>query len=296
LADSVRARPADRRFGWLISTPALIAGIVVSVYPLLYLLASSLTRSTLGRPFQEFVGGANFADVLGDDVFRGSVVRTVLLAVVGASLQLAVGLAVALLLRQLTRGQALVRTLVLLPMLTPPVMAAVVWKLMLDPNGGLFNAVLRSRGLIEEPLSLLGSTIGSIVVIALADTWQWTPLVALLIFAGLLALPDEVYEAARIDGVSGWQSFRYVTLPLVQPVMLGVFLIKIIMSFKIFDLVYVLTAGGPGDSTTLTGFLVFRTALREFDIGRASAQTLLFVVVVTVVTIPVTLLAKRARW
>lgn len=287
---------SHRRFGRLLASPAILAGLIVSVFPLVYLLASSLTKSTLGKPFQEWIGTDNFADTLGDEVFTGSVLRTVVFAVVGASFQLAVGLAIALLLRRLTRGVSIVRTLILLPMLTPPVMAAVAWKLMLDPNGGILNAALSSVGLIDEPLSLLGSPVASILVIGLADTWQWTPLVALLIYAGLLGLSEEVYEAAQVDGVTSWQSFRYITFPLIQPVMLSVFLIKLIISFKIFDLVYVLTSGGPGDATTLTGFLIFRTALREFNVGRASAQTLLFVVVITLITIPVSILAKRAKW
>ena len=133
-------------------------------------------------------------------------------------------------------------------------------------------------------------------MIALADTWQWTPFVALIVFAGLMALPDEVYEAAQVEGANGWQTFRYVTLPMVLPVLSSVFMIKLIMSFKIFDLIYVLTAGGPGNSSLLSGYLIFRTALREFNVGYASAQTILFVLVVTIVTIPVTMISKRVKW
>ncbi len=285
-----------RRLGWLLSTPALIAGLVVTVYPLFYLLAASFSKSTLGRPFQAWIGGENFSQALGDQAFTESVARTVAVAVLGALLQVALGLGIALMLKQLTLGRSVIRTLILLPMLTPPVMAAVVWKLFLDPNGGLLNSVLSNLGLISEPLSLLGSPTWSVYMVALADTWQWTPFVALIVFAALMALPDEVYEAAQVEGASGWQTFRYVTLPMVLPALTSVFMIKLIMSFKIFDLIYVLTAGGPGNSSLLSGYLIFRTALREFNVGYASAQTILFVLVVTIVTIPVTMISKRVKW
>lgn len=289
-------RRSSRRAGWAFSTPALIAGLIVTIYPLGYLIASSVSESTLGKPFQEFVAAENFAQAFADETFTQALVRTTLFAVVVAVFQVGIGLVIALMMRQLTRGQNVIRTLILLPLLTPPVMAAVVWKLILAPNGGLLNAVLLQLGVISEPLSLLGSPVWAIVMVALADSWQWTPFVALIIYAGLLALPQSVYEAAQVEGASASQTFRYITFPMLLPTLTAVLLIKLIISFKIFDLIYVLTAGGPADASMLSGFLIFRTAMREFDVGYASAQTLIFVIVVTLVTIPVTLLRNRTRW
>jgi multiple sugar transport system permease protein len=293
---ATRVRRPGRRIGWAFSTPALIAGLIVTVYPLGYLLASSVSQSTLGRPFQEFVAADNFARAFGDETFTQALVRTTVFAILTAVFQVGLGLVIALLMRQLTLGQNVIRTLILLPLLTPPVMAAVVWKLILAPNGGLLNAVLTQLGLIDEPLSLLGSPIWSIFMVGLADSWQWTPFVALIIYAGLLALPQSVYEAAQVEGASAAQTFRYITFPMLLPTLTAVLLIKLIISFKIFDLIYVLTAGGPADASMLSGFLIFRTAMREFDVGYAAAQTLIFVIVVTIVTIPVTLLRNRTRW
>ncbi len=287
---------ANRRVGWLFSTPALIAGLIVTVYPLVYLLASSVSRSTLGKPFQDFVGGENFTTAMADGAFTGGLIRTTVFAIVTALVQVALGLGIALLMRQLTRGQNVIRTLILLPLLTPPVMAAVVWKLVLAPNGGLLNSILLQLGIVQEPISLLGSPFWAIVMVAIADSWQWTPFVALIIYAGLLALPESVYEAAQIDGAGPWRGFCHITFPMIMPALMSVLLIKLIISFKIFDLVYVLTSGGPADSSMLSGFLIFRTALREFNVGYAAAQTLLFVIVVTIVTIPVTIIRKRTRW
>ncbi|MEJ1089513.1 sugar ABC transporter permease [Microbacterium sp. Mu-80] len=287
---------ANRRLGWLFSSPALIAGLIVTVYPLVYLVASSLSRSTLGKPFQEFVGGDNFSAAMADGTFTGGLMRTTVFAIATALFQLVLGLGIALLMRQLTRGQNVIRTIILLPLLTPPVMAAVVWKLVLAPNGGILNAILLQTGITSEPISLLGSPVWAIVMVALADSWQWTPFVALIIYAGLLALPGTVYEAVQIDGAGPWQTFRHITLPMIMPTLTAVLLIKLIISFKIFDLVYVLTSGGPADASMLSGFLIFRTGLREFNVGYAAAQTLLFVIVVTIVTIPVTILRKRTRW
>ncbi len=293
---ATRVRRPGRRIGWAFSTPALIAGLIVTVYPLGYLLASSVSQSTLGRPFQEFVAADNFARAFEDETFTQALVRTTVFAIVTAVFQVGLGLVIALLMRQLTLGQNVIRTLILLPLLTPPVMAAVVWKLILAPNGGLLNAVLMQLGLIDEPLSLLGSPVWSIFMVGLADSWQWTPFVALIIYAGLLALPQSVYEAAQVEGASPAQTFRYITFPMLLPTLTAVLLIKLIISFKIFDLIYVLTAGGPADASMLSGFLIFRTAMREFDVGYAAAQTLIFVIVVTIVTIPVTLLRNRTRW
>lgn len=291
-----RVSRSNRRVGWAFSTPALIAGLIVTVYPLVYLLASSVSESTLGRPFQSFVGGENFAEAFGDATFTGALVRTTVFAIVTSLFQVGLGLTIALLMRQLTRGEHVIRTLILLPLLTPPVMAAVVWKLILAPNGGLLNSVLMQLGWISEPLSLLGSPVWAIWMVGLADSWQWTPFVALIIYAGLLALPQSVYEAAQVEGANAWQTFRYLTFPMILPTLTAVLLIKLIISFKIFDLVYVLTQGGPADSSMLSGFLIFRTAMREFNVGYAAAQTVIFVIVVTLVTIPVTLLRNRTRW
>ncbi|WP_336644832.1 carbohydrate ABC transporter permease [Microbacterium sp. USHLN186] len=233
---------------------------------------------------------------MADGAFTGGLIRTTVFAIVTALVQVALGLGIALLMRQLTRGQNVIRTLILLPLLTPPVMAAVVWKLVLAPNGGLLNSILLQLGIVQEPISLLGSPFWAIVMVAIADSWQWTPFVALIIYAGLLALPESVYEAAQIDGAGPWRGFCHITFPMIMPALMSVLLIKLIISFKIFDLVYVLTSGGPADSSMLSGFLIFRTALREFNVGYAAAQTLLFVIVVTIVTIPVTIIRKRTRW
>lgn len=284
------------RVGWGLASPAIAAGLVVSIYPLVYLVATSVTKSTLGKPFQEWVGLGNFMKVVADETFTDSLVRSVLVAVLGALFQTSLGLAIALALRALVRGVGAITTLILLPLLTPPVMAAVIWKLVLDPSGGVFNGILRGLGFTEEPISLLGSSTWAIVMIALADAWQWTPFVAILIYAALLTLPDEVYEAAKIDGAGPWRSFVNITLPLVMPALIGIFMIELILSFKLFDAIYILTAGGPGDTTTLSGYLIFRTGLREFNVGAAAAMTLVFVLVVTIVTLPVMWASKKAKY
>jgi len=290
-----RATAHRRGWGWLLASPAVLAGVVVSLYPLAYLIASSVSRSTLGQPFQEWVGGENYAEALVDPTVTGSLLRSVVFAVVTAGVQTALGVVTALLLRDLARGRSVLRALVLLPLVTPPVMAAVMWRLLLEPNGGLLNAVLREFGLIEAPLSLLGSQTWAIVMIGLADTWQWTPFVTILVLAALLGLPGELLEAAQVEGAGGWATFRYVILPLLTPTLLTVFLIKLIISFKAFDLVYILTFGGPGGASTTSSFLAFRTALREFDVGYAAAQTVLFLVIVTIVILPVTQLVRRSH-
>lgn len=285
-----------KRGGWFLASPAIATGLIVSIYPLIYLLLSSFSDSTLGQPFKEWVGFDNFSSVIQDQTFTDSMVRSVAVAVLAALFQTALGLAIALSLSSLMRGLGLIRTIILLPLLTPPVMAAVIWKLVLDPTGGVLNSLLLNLGIVDQPISILGSSTWALVMIAFADSWQWTPFVALLIYAALLTLPTEVYEAAKIDGAGSFRSFRNITLPLVMPALIGIFLIKLILSFKLFDYVYILTAGGPGESTTLGSYLIFRTGLREFNVSEAATMTLIFVIVVTVVTLPVMWASKRAKW
>jgi len=273
----------------------MVVGLLAfAVYPLIALVALSVSKSLLGEPFQAWVGLANYREALGDEVFLGSLMRSIGFAVPVTLIQLVLGLAIALLLQGSIRGGHLVRTLLLLPLMTPPIMVAVAWKLILHPTGGFLNTVLRELGLVEQPVSFLGSSVWAFPAVGLADAWQWTPFVILLAFAGLQALPEETHQAALVDGASPWRAFWTITLPMLAPALIAIGLIRLIMAFKLFDLVYALTQGGPGFDTTVGTFQIYRTALERFDVGAGAAQTILFGVVVSVVTLPVVILRDWA--
>jgi len=282
----------------LLVAPLVVALLAFAIYPLLFLLVLSASRSLLGRPFQAWVGLGNYAAALADETFVGAMARSVAFAVPVTLVELALGVAIAVLLQGSIRGGHVVRTLILLPLMTPPIMVAVAWKLILSPVGGLLNALLLGWGVVAKPVSFLGSSTWAFPSVALADAWQWTPFVALLAFAALQAQPEEIHQAARVDGASGWRAFWGITLPLLLPALVAIGLIRLIMAFKLFDLVYALTQGGPGFDTTVGSFLIYQTALERFDVGAAAAQTVLFGLVVCLVTLPVVILRDWAlrRW
>jgi multiple sugar transport system permease protein len=217
----------------------------------------------------------------------------VIFAVPVSLIEVALGLAIALLLHSSLRRAHWVRSIILLPLMTPPMMVAVAWKLILAPAGGLLNGILLGTGITSAPISFLGSMPAAFISVALADTWQWTPFVAILAYAALQVLPEDVFEAARVDGASSATIFWRITLPMLAPALVAILLLRVVMAFKLFDLVYGLTLGGPGFGTTVTSFEIWRTALQEFDLGAAAVQTLAFAVVVTIVTLPLTWLHRR---
>jgi multiple sugar transport system permease protein len=183
----------------------------------------------------------------------------------------------------------------LLPLMTPPVLVGVAWKLLLAPGGGLINGELMSLGLIDAPVSFLGTTPWALISVMVADIWQWTPFVTLLAYAALLQVPDDVVEAAMLDGARPSAVFWQIQLPLTVHLLLAIFALRLIMAFKVFDLVYILTFGGPGNATDMSGFAIWRTGLREFDVGMASAQTVLFAILVSIVLLPLLHLHRRVE-
>ncbi len=276
----------------MFAAPAGVGLLLLLVYPTVYLLALAFTESSLGRPLQEFSGLDNFVTASEALAFRGSLVRSTVFALLGAAVTLAVGTALAVLLR--TRGGrlGLAGSLLLLPLVTPPVMVGVAWKLMLAPVGGALTGVWEAVGI--GGFNPLGTGTGAFATLLVIDMWQWAPFVTLLIFAALLGVPDDLLEAAQLDGAGAWRSFTAVVWPIITPTALAVVLLKVVIGFKAFDTIVVVTEGGPGLATILAPFEIYRTGLRgDFDMGVAAAETLVFGVVVGLVTTVLTV--ARAR-
>lgn len=272
---------------WLWISPILLGLAITLVYPTLFLIALALSKSTLGKPFRDFIGLKHILAVLQDPLFLTSMVKSIAYAFITASIQLALGFLIALLFTQLLKAGRFLVSLILLPLMTPPVMVGIAWKLILAPAGGLLNGVLLDWGLISAPISFLGDPVLAWFAIAVADIWQWTPFIVILSFAALSTIPEGVHEAAIVDGASPLQRFWHITLPLVAAPLSSIYLLKLIMSFKLFDLVYVLTFGGPGFATTTTGFSIYRRALEQFDVARAAAETLVYSLAIGLVLWPV---------
>lgn len=300
-AAASRARPAadaparrDRIVSALFVAPLVVALLVTTLYPTLFLIALATTKSTLGKPFRKFVGTDQFVATLTDGNFQIAVAKSIAFAFASATVEVAVGFLVALAFVTLLKLGRTLLVIALLPLMTPPVMVAVAWKLILAPAGGLLNGLLMKAGIIDAPLSFLATPFLAWLSIGVADLWQWVPFVAILSFAALLSLPDGVQEAAMVDGASPLQRLRHITLPLVAAPLASIFLLKLIIGFKLFDLVYVLTFGGPGFATTTATFGIWRLALEQFDVGNAAAETLVYAIVIGIVTIPVVRLHRLA--
>jgi multiple sugar transport system permease protein len=278
---------------WGLVAPLLIGLATFSIYPLIYLGALSLSESLLGNTFQYWIGLDNFRDAFNDTVFTDALRRSIIFAIPVSLVEVVLGVMAALLLDTFVRGGHLLRALILLPLITPPIMVATAWKLIFNPTGGLLNSVLTDLGIIDAPVSWLGSSRWALPAVGLADAWQWTPFVALLAFATLQAMPGDVLEAAAIDGAGRWSRFWTITFPMILPSVSAIFLIKLIIAFKIFDLVYSLTFGGPGFDTNMGSFQIWRVGLQQFNVGYAAAQTILFALLVSLITLPIVIARDR---
>jgi ABC-type sugar transport system permease subunit len=226
----------------------------------------------LGRPF---VGLANYLDAFGDPRFRGALGHTAFFAVASVSLELIIGLWLALALNRAFRFRGLVRAAVLVPWAIPTVVSALLWRFMFEGQSGIVNAALVATGIVRQPVVWLVDPQAAWVPIVLADVWKTTPFVALLLLAGLQNIDSSLYEAARIDGASAWRQFRYVTLPLLKSALLVALIFRTLDAFRVFDLIYALTGGGPGTSTEPIALYTFNALLQNLQFGYGSALSVI---------------------
>lgn len=264
--------------------PAVIALAIIVIVPMIFLWYVSVTDYTLGKAWEQkqFVGIKNFAWLFsGQDTDFWPAIRISLVFMISAVvLQFMLGLGIALLFNREIKGKKLWMSLLMIPLTITPSVIGLMWKLMYNTEYGVLNFILKSFGLKIDWLSA-GNALKSVVLI---DIWQWTPFVALILYAGLQALPQEPYEAALVDGASGVQIFRFITLPLLRPIVLIAVLLRTIDSLKIFDTVYVLTRGGPGNVTELLSLHIYRLGFQHMGwIGRASAVSIILLVMSTAI-------------
>ena len=235
------------------------------------------------------VGLDNFRRDVFDSGFVNALFTTLVITVIGLAVQLPIGVGLAVLLHRNLRGSRIYRTALLLPMLLTPVAVGLMWRFMLDTDLGVVNWLLDSVGLSR--IGWLGEKWAARVSIALVDSWQSIPFVMLMTLAALSTLPEGPHEAARVDGATNWRVFRYVTLPMLRPVLYVTLMIRLVDSLKLFDIIYILTRGAPGRATETLGLLTYNTGFNFLETGRAAALG----VAVAVITLPVYLLWLRAQ-
>jgi multiple sugar transport system permease protein len=240
----------------------------------------------------QWVGLANYADLLGQDPrFGWAVLRTFGFTLLAVPVELALGLAIALLIQPKFRGQHLAKTLILLPMVATPVAIGMAWLLILEPSVGPLNAALRAMGLPPQPF--LGSGTQALLCLVVVDVWQWTPMMALILVAGLATLPNEPFEAARVDGASAWQRFVHLTLPLLAPTLMAALLLRSIEALKTFDIIYTMTRGGSDYSSETMNIYGYVQSFEYFSLGKASSLLVVFFAIVLGVSLAFIDLRKR---
>ncbi|HLZ06150.1 MAG TPA: sugar ABC transporter permease [Bradyrhizobium sp.] len=260
-----------------LSAPAVIFTVAMIAFPLVYTVWLSFQSfSATGR--ESVVGFANYARLISDNEFWHGLWVTLVLYVSSLVLQLVFGVWLALVLFHSRRLSGVVRSLFISPFMMPPVVAGLMWLVILDPSLGAANYILTSLGL--PPSDWLASPTFVIPTVALIDTWQWTPYVALIVLGGLQSLPPSVYEAAQIDGASGFKTFRRITLPLLLPTIVTATILRSVDLLRFFDIIYITTQGGPGDASNTLNIYGFRVGFEFFNIGYASALMLTLTAIV----------------
>jgi len=257
------------RIKYIFIMPAVLVLLLITVFPLIYSIYLSFHSLAPGRP-AIFVGGENYLNIFTSIEVLNSFKVTFIYTVVVVAIEFLFGLGLALLMNARERVGHTVSSLIILPMLMSPIVAGFLWRALYDPQRGSINLMLTFLGL--EGRAWLGDINTALYAVMLVDIWQWTPFVFLVFFAGLKALPLEPYQAIQLDGASRWQTFCYLTFPLLKPVILFVILFRAMDAFRVFDTVYALTMGGPGMSTEVISLHIYKNAFRFSQIGEAAAQ------------------------
>jgi ABC-type sugar transport system permease subunit len=267
--------------------PALLAVLVVAIVPLASTLWESLHLHDLRMPWlgRPFVGLANYATLAADARFWAALAHTGVFTAITVTLELVLGLALAKGLDAMRRGRAAARVVLLLPWAVPTVVAALVWRFMFEGRTGVANTILVQLGTLDEPVAWLVGNVTAWIPLILADVWKTTPFVALLLLAGLQSIPDDVHEAARLDGAGPWRRFASITLPLLTPALLVAGLFRTLDALRVFDLVYVLTNGGPGTATESISLYTFDQMLQNLRFGLGSAAAMVTFAVAFVVAL-----------
>jgi multiple sugar transport system permease protein len=264
-------RRALARLGWSFSAPALIVIGVVTIFPIVFSIILSLENVTVSGNGFSLHGATtgNYSLIFGDPTWQYAMGFTVFYTLVTVLVELVLGTCIALVLERLTSGRGWMMALLLIPWSLITVISAQLWLYIYDPTYGVMDRIFGFLGL-GSPV-ILGHNVSSIAALMVADIWKTTPFVAIIVLAGLVMLPGDVFEAAEVDGATGWTTFWRVTFPLLRPTIALAVLFRVLQAFGLFDLPYVLTQGGPGDATTSLAIFGFNAMFKDFAFGPGAA-------------------------
>ena len=280
-------------FSWLLLTPPLLFLLALLGYPFCYGVYLSFVRRPVAQP-ATFVGLGNFVNLWSDAIFWQAVWNTFRFTAAATVLKLAGGLGMALVMHQNFRMKGMTRALLLLPFIVPTVLSTVAWQWIFDPGMGMFNRILVYSGLVTQGPTWLGNPTLALISVILVNTWRGLPFFGITILAGLQTIPAELMETATIDGAGTWGRFRYITLPLLMPVIFIVTTFSIIFTFFDFQLVYVLTGGGPANATHLMATYAYVISVTTGQMGLGSAAALAMVPVLGVLLLAMSSYVRRA--
>lgn len=282
----------QRLWRWLTFGPALVMMLALSVLPIANLFLTSFQNIAWadGQQVRSWVGLTHYQALFSDSLFGAGISNTLIFAFGAVAGQMILGFAMALLCTKIVRGRVLYRAIFILPILIPGIVIGAIWKLMLNFDFGLVNKAFGLLGIL--PHDWLGSPETALLSVIAVDIWHWTPFCFLLFLAGLESLPQDVFEAAKMDGAGAWQELIYVTLPLMIPTIIVTFAFRLVLAFKVFDEVYLLTSGGPGTSTEVISFTLYQRFFTEDKAGYGSAMSVAVIFLVSLLLV-VALSARR---
>ena len=280
-------RSREQRTAWILLLPALLLLLFVFGYPIARAFWLSLFTKNLGTELQPIFSGLdNYARMAGDGRFWQSFWTTTVFTTASVVLELLLGLGIALVLNQRFLGRSFVRTTAILPWALPTALIGLAWRWIFNDEFGVVNDILLRLGLIQTGINWLGDPVLAMMAVIFADVWKTTPFISILLLAGLQSISADLYEAHSIDGATPWQSFRQITLPLLMPQILIALLFRFAQAFGIFDLIAVMTGGGPGGATEVVSLYIYSTVMRYLDFGYGAALVVVtFVLLIAAVAI-----------
>ena len=282
-----------RRSYWIFILPALVTVGAVILFPWVFTLWMSVNEWKVGES-RHFVGFANYLRLAGDGRFMDALWHTLVYTALSVAAPVGLGLAAALVFNERLPLRGLLRGIFVMPMMATPVAIALVWTMMFNPQLGVLNYLLSLVGIgpwewVYHPASVIPSLV-------LVETWQWTPLVMLIVLGGLATVPAEPYESADIDGATGWQKFRFITLPMIAPFLLLAAMIRTVDALKSFDIIYAITQGGPGTASETINLYLYSVAFAYYDVGYGSAIAVVFFVLIVALSLVLLHLRQRSKW
>ncbi|MQB39538.1 sugar ABC transporter permease [Agrobacterium tumefaciens] len=278
---------------WPFVIPALVVISAVIVFPWVFTLWMSAHRWTLGQE-QSFIGFENYIRLASDGRFWESLWHTLIYTVLSVVAPLFLGTLAALVFDAQFPLRGFLRGVFVMPMMATPVAIALVWTMMFHPQLGVLNYLLSFIHI--GPLEWIYNQSTVIPSLVLVETWQWTPLVMLIVLGGLAAVPREPYESAEIDGANAWQKFRYLTMPMIAPFLMIAVIIRSIDAVKSFDIIYAMTQGGPGTASETINIYLYNTAFSYYDIGYGSAMAVVFFIIIVALSFVLLTVRQRAQW